>query len=214
MEANRTIATSTGESQSAICWSQTCGPSRSAERHPVCAQERHPLGDAAPGDGLRLGRDLLATTQGLARNRGMATSARSAIGGIAPARPTRLGACGCGQFIGARHASGKKSGPNPPDRRKAGSKHHLLTDAQGIPLASIVTGANAHDVTQLLPLVRAIPPIRGKPGRPRQRPQALQGDRGYDSEPHRRLLRALAIAPNIATRNTSTAAAWGKPVGW
>ena len=54
-------------------------------------------------------------------------------------------------------AVGGKTGPNPTDRRKPGSKHHLITDAQGIPLAAILTGANRHDVTQLLPLVEAIP---------------------------------------------------------
>jgi transposase len=43
---------------------------------------------------------------------------------------------------------GGKTGPNPTDRRKPGSKHHLITDAQGIPLAAILTGANRHDVTQ------------------------------------------------------------------
>ena len=47
---------------------------------------------------------------------------------------------------------GEKTGPNPTDRRKPGSKHHLLTDANGIPLKTILTGANRHDVTQLLPL--------------------------------------------------------------
>jgi hypothetical protein len=35
-----------------------------------------------------------------------------------------------------RAVRGEKTGPNQTDRRKAGSKHHLLTDAQGIPLAS------------------------------------------------------------------------------
>ena len=58
-----------------------------------------------------------------------------------------------------------------------------MTDAGGIPLAATVTGANAHDVTQLLPLVEAIPPVRGKRGRPRKRPRRVQGDRAYDSEP-------------------------------
>jgi len=56
---------------------------------------------------------------------------------------------------------GKKTGPNPTDRRKPGSKHHLITDARGIPLAAILTGANRHDVTQLLPLVAAIPTVGG-----------------------------------------------------
>jgi transposase len=84
---------------------------------------------------------------------------------------------------------GRKTGPNPVDRRKLGSKHHILTDANGIPLAVILTGANRHDVTQLLPLVEKIPAVRGKRGRPRQRPKKIQGDRAYDSEPHRKALK-------------------------
>jgi IS5 family transposase len=62
----------------------------------------------------------------------------------------------------ARGAWWKKTGPNPTDRGKSGSKHHLLTDAQGIVLAAEVTAANVHDVRQLLPLVNAVPSIRGK----------------------------------------------------
>ena len=71
-----------------------------------------------------------------------------------------------------------------------------------MPLATILTGANRHDVTQLKPLVEAIPAVRGKAGRPRRRPERLQGDRGYDSEPHRMWLRALGIEPVLAKRNT------------
>jgi len=71
-----------------------------------------------------------------------------------------------------------------------------------VPLAARLTGANAHDVTQLLPLVEAIPPVRGKPGRPRRRPAEVIGDRAYDSEPHRRCLRALGIEPSLAKRRT------------
>jgi transposase len=95
---------------------------------------------------------------------------------------------------------GKKPGPNPTDRRKPGSKHPLLTDAHGIPLAAVVTGAHRHDITQLLPLLAAVPAVGGKPGPPRRRPQRVQGDRGYDSEPHRRELRAMGITPVLAKR--------------
>jgi transposase len=84
---------------------------------------------------------------------------------------------------------GEKTGPNPTDRRKSGSKHHLLTDAQGIPLATVLTGANRHDVTQLLPLIDKIPHVRGKVGAPRHRPKQVQGDRAYDSKPHRQALK-------------------------
>jgi transposase len=97
---------------------------------------------------------------------------------------------------------GGQTGPNPTDRRKLGSKHHVITDAQGILLATILTGANAHDVTQLLPLVKAISPIRGKRGRPRSRPDRVQGDRGYDSDPHRHNLRLRGIKPVLARRRT------------
>jgi len=57
-------------------------------------------------------------------------------------------------------------------------------------------------VTQLIPLVEAIPPIGGLPGAPRRKPAAVMGDRGYDSDPHRMRLSARAIATEIARRNT------------
>jgi transposase len=98
--------------------------------------------------------------------------------------------------------AGGKTGPNPTDQRKLGSKHHVITDAKGIPLAALLTEANPHDVTQLLPLVKAIPPVRGQRGRPRRRPDQIQGDRAYDSEAHRRGLHLLGIRPLLARRLT------------
>ena len=67
---------------------------------------------------------------------------------------------------------------------ETGSKYHLVVDRNGIPLAIRLSAANAHDSTQLLPLVDAIPPIigpRGRPGRPRKRPAKLHADKAYDS---------------------------------
>jgi transposase len=69
-------------------------------------------------------------------------------------------------------------------------------------LAAIVTAANRHDVTQLLPLIEAIPPIRGKVGAPWFKPHLVLADRGYDSEPHRRLLKTQGIDTDIARRRT------------
>ena len=63
-----------------------------------------------------------------------------------------------------------------------------------------MTGGNRHDVTQLLPLVEQVPPIRGRRGRPLRRPGQLVGDRAYDSDSHRRALRALGIRPRLARR--------------
>ena len=98
--------------------------------------------------------------------------------------------------------AGEKSGPNPTDRGKAGSKHHVLTDAQGIPLAAILTAANVPDIVPLLSLTDAIPSVAGQPGRPRRRPDKLQGDRAYDSQLHRDQLRRRGIQPVLAKRNT------------
>jgi transposase/IS5 family transposase len=97
---------------------------------------------------------------------------------------------------------GPATGPSPVDRAKAGSKHHLIVEAHGIPLAAITTGGNRNDVTQLLPLIGAIPPVRGLRGRPRQRPRHLYADRGYDHETYRDQVRALQITPHIARRGT------------
>jgi transposase len=100
---------------------------------------------------------------------------------------------------------GRKTGPNPVDRRKLGSKHHLLTEAHGIPLSILLTGANRHDVSQLLKLAEAIPWIKGKPGHPRKRVKCLQGDRAYDSEPHRK---ALKKNRNSIPPGSKTNSAW------
>ena len=86
----------------------------------------------------------------------------------------------------------------------------MITDAAGVPLAATLTGANAHDVTELLPLVDAIPPVRGKRGRPRKRPERVQGDRAYDSQPHRNELRRRGIASVLARRSTDHGSGLGK----
>jgi len=97
-------------------------------------------------------------------------------------------------FVRAAYG-GEATGPSPVDRAKPGTKHHLLTDAGGIPLASSVTAANVSDISQLAPLYNKVPPVAGKVGRPRKKPDALQGDLAYDSEPHRQGLREMGVEP-------------------
>jgi transposase len=105
---------------------------------------------------------------------------------------------------------GEETGPNPTDRRKPGTKHHLIVDGRGVPLRAQVSGANRHDVTQLLRLIAYLPEVRGKPGRPRARPDALYADRAYDSEPARTILRWLGIKPYLAKRGTAHGSGLGK----
>ena len=100
----------------------------------------------------------------------------------------------------AGEKGGSATGPSPVDRARNGSKHHLLVDATGIPLAWTLTGGNRHDSTQLIPLLDRVPPVRGKVGRPRRRPDRLTADRGYDYDSHRRQLRKRGITPEIARR--------------
>ncbi len=61
-----------------------------------------------------------------------------------------------------------------------------------------LTAANRPDVRELLPLVDAVPPIRGRRGRPRRRPTKVHGDKGYASAANRRGLRERGITPRIA----------------
>lgn len=96
----------------------------------------------------------------------------------------------------------EESGPHPTDRGRPGVKQHLLVDGNGIPRAADITPANTPEIKELLPLVDSGGPVAGKPGHPQQRPDALYGDRAYDSEPHRAELRRRGIEPKLAKRNT------------
>jgi transposase len=64
----------------------------------------------------------------------------------------------------------------------------------------ILSAGNRNDVVCLLPLINAIPPVRGRRGRPRRRPADLYADRGYDHDAYRKALRAKGIRPHIARR--------------
>ena len=106
---------------------------------------------------------------------------------------------------------GEATGPNPVDRRKKGTKHTLMVTKAGVPLAVRSAGANASDHAQILPLiVLDFPRVGGKPGRPKERPDEVYADRGYDSEATRAFLRWLGIEPHIAKRNTEHGSGLGK----
>jgi transposase len=73
-----------------------------------------------------------------------------------------------------------------------------------------LTGGNRNDITQLIPLVDAISPIRGRRGRPRRRPRELFADRGYDHDIYRRQLRQRGITPRIARRGVAHGSGLGR----
>jgi hypothetical protein len=126
------------------------------------------------------------------------------MGSIAPGTAVETARCGQDRFLSCDcrlvvcpSGAWEKIVPTPTDRCKADSNHHVLTDANGIPLPRILTEANRHDVTQLLPLLDTIPPIGGKRGGPKRKPAVIQADRGYDSEPLRCQLACEGIDTDI-----------------
>jgi transposase len=154
--------------------------------------------------------ELLALSARVAASRCLAKDPQDAVVQATREQQDRLSSGRDRQCLRARHLGGSKTGPNPTDRRKKGTKHHVINEAQGIPLAVHVTEANRHDVTELLPLVDAIPAIGGKRGRPQRRPDALLGDAGYDSRRHRAELRTRLIKPLIRERGTGHGSSLGK----
>ncbi|WP_407560850.1 IS5 family transposase [Streptomyces sp. 184] len=97
-----------------------------------------------------------------------------------------------------RAKRGSLTGRNPVDRGKKGSKLHVLSDAQGLPMALGVSGANVHDSQALLPLVAGIPAIRSRRGPRRRRPGILRADKAYYSAERLKWLRERGIVPRIA----------------
>jgi transposase len=73
-----------------------------------------------------------------------------------------------------------------------------------VPLALTLSAANAHDVISALPTVVDVPPVRGRRGRPRTRPDSLVAAKSYDSKDLRALLNWLGIHPLIPRRGDSS----------
>ena len=140
----------------------------------------------------------------------MAGPARGAVGRAAGHRRPEPGPLCGGRAPRARAQRGDHVGPSPVDRGRPGSKHHLICDAGGIPLAVTLTGGNRNDIAQLIPLLDAVPPIRGRRGRPRRKPRELFADRGYDHDKYCRLLRARGITFRFARRGIAPGSGLGR----
>ena len=105
--------------------------------------------------------------------------------------------CRCGR------KGGELTGPNPTDRGKAGSKYHILCDANGLPLHAMLSAANTHDSKLFEPLLETNPAVRGRRGRrgrPRRRPDKVHADKGYDFRRCRQYLHRRGIKVQIARR--------------
>ncbi|MDQ2762195.1 MAG: IS5 family transposase [Pseudomonadota bacterium] len=110
----------------------------------------------------------------------------------------------------AAKKGGEATGPNPTDRGRPGTKRHLITDRRGIPLAFLLTGANVHDSLPFDKLLDAVPPVAGKRGRPRHRPDKLHADKAYDHRRCRRACHRRRIKSRIARRGVETSQKLGR----
>jgi len=92
---------------------------------------------------------------------------------------------------------GEDTGRNPTDRSKLGCKHHGCRSAWTA-FGCLYVRPQVHDSHLLVPLVEAIPAVKGLSGRARKRPGKLHADRAYASRAHRVWLRRQGIAAKIA----------------
>jgi transposase len=83
-------------------------------------------------------------------------------------------------------------------------------DANGIPLAILLTPANWHDSVPFEELIDAVRPIRQCWGRPRKRPDKLHADKAYDHGRCRAALRKRRIKDRIARRGVETSQRLGR----
>lgn len=102
------------------------------------------------------------------------------------------------------------TGPNPVDRGKTGSKIHVLSDRNGIPLSVAVSAADTNDADVLKPLVRAIPAVRSRRGPRRRKPTKLHADKAYDHVELRRWVREQGIAVRIARKGIESSEKLGQ----
>ena len=113
-----------------------------------------------------------------------------------------------------RPFGGEAADPNLVGRRKKGTKHTLMVNKAGVPLAARGARASENDHTQVLPIVvPGSPRVGGKPGRPEGLPDEVYADRGSDSEATRAFLGWLGSGPHSARRRAEHGSGLGE-VRW
>ncbi|GAA3487633.1 hypothetical protein GCM10018987_17120 [Streptomyces cremeus] len=96
------------------------------------------------------------------------------------------------------------------DRGKQGSKMHVLSDANGLPLLVGISAANTHDSQALKPMVLGHQ-TRHDPRRGRHfKPQRLHADKAYDIPELRKWLRGKRIGVRIARKGNESSERLGR----
>jgi transposase len=113
------------------------------------------------------------------------------------ARPAAVGEHVHRRLVRVGEKGGSDIGKTP---RGKGSKWMVVVDGQGIPLGIHVTSARPAEVTLVDATLNTIRVPRQHGGRPRQHPDRLIADRGYDSDPLRRRLKQRGVTAIIPYR--------------
>jgi transposase len=98
---------------------------------------------------------------------------------------------------------GDLTGPNPTDRGKQGTKYHIATDGDGVPVACAATAANLNDTLAFERLFLAAFAVMA-------RIRTVFADKGYDAEHHRDLCRRFGAEPRIHKRGRPARIGLGK----
>src|SRR5262252_1603809 len=107
----------------------------------------------------------------------------------------------CRWHLRTRQKGGLKVGKT---KRGKGTKLMVLVDGAGTPLGLHVAAASPAEVTLLEATLATVHiPRAHRAGRPRQRPERLIADRGYDSNTVRAALNTRGIQPIIPARSNN-----------
>lgn len=95
---------------------------------------------------------------------------------------------------------GEKTGPNPTDRSKRGTKRSLLVDERGVPLGLVVSGANTPDGKLLDATLTSIPVERPEPT---ATPQHLCLDKAYSDAPSADIAEAQGYVLHVPEKSNA-----------
>ncbi|NUB11509.1 transposase [Azospirillum brasilense] len=100
----------------------------------------------------------------------------------------------------------KKGGADEPEdhalgrsRGGFGTKIHLVSDANGLPLAAVLSAGQRHELPFAVAALEAVR-LPGRRGRPRTRPRQLAGDKGYSAPWFRRYPRQAGVSELLLTQ--------------
>lgn len=105
----------------------------------------------------------------------------------------------------ADHALGRSQGG-------FGTKLHLLSDGNGVPLSVLLTPGQTHESTQFETVMESVAIERKTTGHVRRRPMRLAADKGYHAQRIRHWLYAHGIKPVIPARKSRGRPRAGRPI--